>query len=120
MATNNSTLAGGTSVTDSVKYKVARVAFGDDVISNRTNVTAVELRNLALTDTGSADDAPAPLEQLPQVLPLTLANLTLANALLSSFPSLVANFSALVALYVVVRRPCGRSVKVLTVVLYRW
>lgn len=86
----NSMLAGGTSATESVKYKVARVGFGGDVISTNSNVTTVSLRNLALAD--------GPLEQLPLVLPLTLTNLTLVNGLLDAFPSLVANFTSMTSL----------------------
>jgi hypothetical protein len=111
----NSTLAGGSSASDSVKYKVARVAFADDVISNRTSVTAVALRNLALTDADASDDSPAPLELLPAVLPAAITNLTLANALLSAFPSLVANFSSLLELYVVLSASeCVTPLRVLT------
>lgn len=74
------------------------MAFADDVISNRTNVTVVALRNLALSDADASDTSPAPLELLPAVLPAGVTNLTLANALLASFPSLVANFSSLLEL----------------------
>uniref|UniRef100_H3GID8 Protein kinase domain-containing protein n=1 Tax=Phytophthora ramorum TaxID=164328 RepID=H3GID8_PHYRM len=81
-------LVGGASTSASVKNKVAKVTFGSDVISTQSNVTSVMLKNLDLS-------TPATLQQLPIVLPLTLQNLSLANTLLSSFPTLVANFTSL-------------------------
>ncbi|KAG6599849.1 TKL protein kinase [Phytophthora cinnamomi] len=81
-------LAGGTNTNSSVKGKVARVTFGSDVISTQSNVSNVVLRNLDLsTDTT--------LQQLPIVLPTALQKLSLANTLLSAFPTLVANFTGL-------------------------
>ncbi|RLN63651.1 hypothetical protein BBP00_00003955 [Phytophthora kernoviae] len=81
-------LVGGTSTNASVKSKVAKVAFGLDVISSQTNVTNVMLNNLDLSNA-------ATLQQLPTVLPSTLQKLSLANTLLSAFPTLVANFTNL-------------------------
>lgn len=81
-------LAGGSSTNASVKSKVAKVTFGSDVISSQTNVTNVVLNNLDLSDA-------ATLQQLPIVLPTSLKKLSLANTLLSGFPTLVANFTSL-------------------------
>lgn len=86
-------LAGGSSTNASVKSKVAKVTFGSDVISSQTNVTNVVLNNLDLSDA-------ATLQQLPIVLPTSLKKLSLANTLLSGFPTLVANFTSLQYLYV--------------------
>ncbi|KAG7392170.1 hypothetical protein PHYPSEUDO_001893 [Phytophthora pseudosyringae] len=79
-------LVGGSSTNSSVRSKVAKVTFGSDVISTQTNVTTVVLNNLDLS-------TPAALQQLPVVLPRSLRNLSLANTLLSTFPTLVANFT---------------------------
>jgi hypothetical protein len=84
----DSILVGGSSTNASVKSKVAKVTFGPDVISAQTNVTSVTLNNLDLS-------APATLQQLPVVLPTSLQELRLSNTLLSSFPTLVANFTSL-------------------------
>ncbi|EGZ13740.1 hypothetical protein PHYSODRAFT_303159 [Phytophthora sojae] len=81
-------LAGGSNSNSSVKGKVAKVTFGSDVISAQSNVSSVALRSLDL----SAD---ATLQQLPVILPTALQKLSLANTLLSAFPSLVANFTSL-------------------------
>ncbi|KAE9289350.1 hypothetical protein PF001_g20079 [Phytophthora fragariae] len=81
-------LAGGSNANSSVKGKVAKVVFGSDVISTQSNVSNVAVRNLDL----STD---ATLQQLPVVLPTALQKLSLANTLLSAFPTLVANFTSL-------------------------
>ncbi|KUF89616.1 UPF0489 protein C5orf22 [Phytophthora nicotianae] len=81
-------LVGGSSVNSSVKSKVAKVAFASDVISTQSNVTNVVMNNLDLS-------TPATLQQLPAVLPTSLQKLSLANTLLSAFPTLVANFTSL-------------------------
>ncbi|CAH0481193.1 unnamed protein product [Peronospora belbahrii] len=79
---------GGTSTTSSVKSKVAKVTFGSDVISTQTSVTNVVLKNVDLSTS-------ATLQQLPVVLPAALQNLSLANTMLTSFPTVVANFTSL-------------------------
>ncbi|CAI5740736.1 unnamed protein product [Hyaloperonospora brassicae] len=81
-------LVGGSSTASSVKSKVAKVTFGSDVISSQTLVTNVVLRNLDLT-------TPTTLQQLPIVLPPSLQKLDLTNTRLTSFPTLVANFTSL-------------------------
>lgn len=81
-------LLGGSSVNASVKSKVAKVTFGPDVISTQSKVTNVALNNVDLS-------TPATLQQLPAVLPTSLQKLSLANTLLSAFPTLVANFTSL-------------------------
>lgn len=88
LLTCDSVLAGGSNANSSVKGKVAKVVFGSDVISTQSNVSNVAVRNLDL----STD---ATLQQLPVVLPTTLQKLSLANTLLSAFPTLVANFTSL-------------------------
>ncbi|POM78567.1 TKL protein kinase [Phytophthora palmivora] len=84
-------LVGGSSANSSVKSKVAKVAFGSDVISTQTNVTSVVLNNLDFS-------TPATLQLLPAVLPASLQTLSLSNTLLSAFPTLVANFTSLQSL----------------------
>ena len=71
-----------------MKSEVVKVTFGSDVISSQTHVTSVVLKNLDLS-------APATLQQLPIVLPPSLQKLDLTNTLLTSFPTLVANFTSL-------------------------
>ncbi|POM73646.1 Protein Kinase [Phytophthora palmivora] len=87
----DSALVGGSSANSSVKSKVAKVAFGSDVISTQTNVTSVVLNNLDFS-------TPATLQLLPAVLPASLQTLSLSNTLLSAFPTLVANFTSLQSL----------------------
>ncbi|RQM10611.1 hypothetical protein DD237_002882 [Peronospora effusa] len=84
-------VVGGTSINSSLKSKVAKVTFGSDVISTQMNVTNVVLNNLDLS-------TPAMLQQLPVVLPTTLHKLSLANTLLTNFPTMVANFTSLQSL----------------------
>ncbi|KAG3087888.1 hypothetical protein PI125_g18512 [Phytophthora idaei] len=81
-------LVGGSSVNSSVKSKVAKVTFGSDIISTQSKVTNMVMNNLDLS-------TPATLQQLPVVLPTSLQKLSLANTLLSAFPTLVANFTSL-------------------------
>ena len=71
-----------------MKSEVVKVTFGSDVISSQTHVTSVVLKNLDLS-------TPATLQQLPIVLPPSLQKLDLTNTLLTSFPTLVANFTSL-------------------------
>ncbi|KAK1943772.1 putative serine/threonine-protein kinase/receptor [Phytophthora citrophthora] len=84
-------LVGGTARNASVKSKVAKVTFGSDVISTQTAVSNVVLNNLDLS-------TPATLQQLPVILPTSLQNLNLANTLISTFPTMVANFTSLQSL----------------------
>ncbi|KAG1698997.1 hypothetical protein DVH05_014370 [Phytophthora capsici] len=84
-------LVGGAATNASVKSKVAKVTFASDVISTHTNVSNVGLNNLDLSTPGT-------LQQLPVILPTALQNLSLANTLLSTFPTLVANFTNLQSL----------------------
>lgn len=70
---------------------MALLTFDDGFLTAMTNVTTVTLRNFNLKE---------PADELPELLPSTLADLTLVNTLLYSLPSGLSSFSALTTLYV--------------------
>jgi hypothetical protein len=73
---------------------VALLAFDDGFLTAMTNMTTVTLRNFNLKSVA---------DELSELLPSTLADLTLVNTLFYAMPADLSSFTALTSLYVAAR-----------------